>query len=43
MLSVYRNYKVRAVDIKPFEDWYQCFSDVENNVLDMSIKDPVNF
>ena len=33
-----RNYKVRAVDIKPFEDWYQCFSDVENNVLDMSIK-----
>ena len=34
-----RNYKVRAVDIKPFEDWYQCFSDVENNVLDMSIKE----
>ncbi len=34
-----RNYKVRAVDIKPFEDWYQCSSDAENNVLDMSIKD----
>ena len=34
-----RNYKVRAVDIKPMEDWYQCFSDAENNILDMSLKD----
>ncbi len=29
----YRN--LRAVDIKPQSEWYQCFSDVENLVLDL--------
>ena len=34
-----RGYSVRAVDIKPLEEWYQIFNDVENFALDMSIKD----
>ena len=34
-----RGYKVRAVDIKKFEDWFQLFEEVENYTLDMSIKD----
>ena len=34
-----RGYSVRAVDIKPLKEWYQIFNDVENFVLDMSIKD----
>jgi len=34
-----RGYSVRAVDIKPLKEWYQVFNDVENFVLDMSIKD----
>ena len=33
-----RNYKVRAVDIKSFDDWYQCSNDAENHVLDVSEK-----
>ena len=33
-----RGYWVRAVDIKPLEDWYQCFGDADNHVLDMSEK-----
>ena len=28
-------YRVRAVDIKPLQEWYQAFSDVENLVLDL--------
>ena len=34
-----RKYNVRAVDIKPLSEWYQCFKDAENFVLDMSIKE----
>ena len=34
-----KGYSVRAVDIKPFEKWYQIFNDVENNQLDMAIKE----
>ena len=34
-----KGYSVRAADIKPFEKWYQIFSDVENNQLDMAIKE----
>jgi len=33
-----RGYKVRAVDIKEYSDWYQCHENVENFVLDMSDK-----
>jgi GDP-D-mannose 3', 5'-epimerase len=34
-----RGYKIRATDIKPLDDWYQCFDEVENISLDMTIKD----
>jgi GDP-D-mannose 3',5'-epimerase len=34
-----RGYKVRAVDIKLFDDWYQLSGDAENHVLDMSLKE----
>ena len=34
-----RDYKVRAVDIKLFDDWYQLSGDAENHVLDMSLKE----
>ena len=34
-----RNYLVRAVDIKPFNDWYQYSNNSENYVLDMSVKE----
>jgi len=27
--------RIRAVDYKPFEEWYQSFDDVENRVLDL--------
>lgn len=30
--------RVRAVDIKPFEQWYQVFDDVENLQLDLNLK-----
>jgi len=30
---------VRAVDVKPFEQWYQRFDDVENVVLDLNEKE----
>ena len=33
-----RGYKVRAVDIKEYSDWYQYHDNVENFVLDMSDK-----
>jgi nucleoside-diphosphate-sugar epimerase len=28
--------RIRAVDIKPFDQWYQRFADVDNQVLDLS-------
>src|SRR4029077_15326080 len=31
--------QVRAVDIKPFEVWYQHFEDVENLQLDLNLKE----
>jgi nucleoside-diphosphate-sugar epimerase len=31
--------RLRAVDIKPKAEWYQCFDDVENLVLDLQEKD----
>jgi len=31
--------RVRAVDRKPFEEWYQRFDDVENVVADLSLRD----
>jgi len=31
--------RIRAVDIKPFDEWYQVFNDVENLVLDLNLKD----
>lgn len=31
--------KIRAVDIKPFEQWYQRFDDVENLALDLNSKE----
>ena len=34
-----RNYKVRAADIKPFSEWFQCSNNAENFVLDISIKE----
>ena len=34
-----RNYDVRAVDIKNFDDWYQLSNSAENHVLDMSVKE----
>jgi GDP-D-mannose 3', 5'-epimerase len=42
LLSAFRarGYKsIRAVDIKPFEDWYQRFDDVENLSLDLNEKE----
>ena len=33
-----RGYKIRAVDIKQKEDWYQVFDDSENFVFDMADK-----
>ncbi len=35
-----RGYKrIRAVDVKPMEEWYQRFEDVENLVLDLNLKE----
>ena len=31
--------KIRAVDVKPVEDWYQRFDEVENLSLDLNIKE----
>ena len=33
-----RGYKVRAVDIKKFENWYQFFQNVENFCLDQKLE-----
>ena len=30
--------RLRAVDVKPFDEWYQCFDDVENLRLDLNLK-----
>ena len=29
--------KIRAVDVKPIEEWYQAFPDVENLSLDLNL------
>lgn len=35
-----RGYKhIRAIDIKPFDEWYQRFEDVENLSLDLNLKE----
>jgi nucleoside-diphosphate-sugar epimerase len=31
--------RIRSVDIKPFDEWYQCFDDVENLQLDLMDQD----
>jgi len=31
--------RIRAIDIKPLDEWYQRFDDVENLVLDLSQRD----
>ncbi len=31
--------RIRSVDVKPFEEWYQRFEDVENLSLDLNIKE----
>ncbi|MGD0384038.1 MAG: NAD-dependent epimerase/dehydratase family protein [Thermoguttaceae bacterium] len=31
--------KIRAVDIKPYHEWYQKYDDVENLVLDLNLKE----
>src|SRR5438094_5268866 len=31
--------RIRAVDLKPFDEWYQQFSDVENLCLDLNSKE----
>src|SRR3984957_9643 len=31
--------KIRAVDIKPLDEWYQRFEDVENLSLDLNLKE----
>jgi GDP-D-mannose 3', 5'-epimerase len=31
--------RIRAIDIKPFDEWYQRFSDVEDLSLDLNIKE----
>ncbi|MGC4052097.1 MAG: NAD-dependent epimerase/dehydratase family protein [Paludibaculum sp.] len=31
--------RIRSVDIKPFEQWYQIFDDVENVSLDLNLKE----
>ncbi|MGD0517227.1 MAG: NAD-dependent epimerase/dehydratase family protein [Thermoguttaceae bacterium] len=31
--------KIRAIDIKPYHEWYQKYDDVENLVLDLNLKE----
>jgi len=38
-LRAQRYRRIRAVDLKPFEAWYQQFSDVENLCLDLNLKE----
>ncbi|MBE7495699.1 MAG: NAD-dependent epimerase/dehydratase family protein [Verrucomicrobiaceae bacterium] len=35
--------RIRAIDIKPFDHWYQKFDDVENHVLDLSLLENCRF
>ncbi len=37
-----KGHQVRAVDIKPLDQWYQCFEDVENMVGDLQLKESCN-
>ena len=32
--------RIRAVDIKPFDSWYQRFDDVDNRQLDLRLREP---
>jgi len=34
-----RGYRVRSVDVKPFENWYQCHELAENLILDLRDRD----
>jgi len=34
-----QGYKIRAVDIKPLDEWYQVFDDVENLQLDLNLRE----
>ncbi len=34
-----RGFTVRAVDVKPEQDWYQRFDDADNQVLDLRLRD----
>jgi len=34
-----RGFKIRAVDVKPLDEWYQSFDDVENLILDLNEKE----
>ena len=38
-LRVQGHNRLRAIDIKPFDDWYQRFDDVENLSLDLNLKE----
>jgi GDP-D-mannose 3', 5'-epimerase len=31
--------RIRAVDIKPLDEWYQVFEDADNLVLDLNLKE----
>ena len=31
--------RIRAVDIKPLDEWYQVFDDADNLVLDLNLKE----
>src|SRR5262245_55979112 len=31
--------RIRAVDVKPFSDWYQLFPDIDNACLDLRLKE----
>src|SRR5438067_154452 len=33
-----QGYRVRSVDVKPMDDWYQVFDQVDNRQLDLRLK-----
>ena len=37
-----QGHRVRAVDVKPLEEWYQRFDDVENLQLDLNLREACN-
>src|SRR5215469_5445799 len=42
LVSVFRKQghkDIRAVDMKPFDEWYQRFDDVENLCLDLNLRE----